>query len=68
MWTKVFKVLGIYDRNYHEEYRKYIHSKRYKTYINLVANDIQESIRNANKKEIAKLVFTIPTFKIEDRR
>jgi len=45
MWTKAFKAWGIYDEDYHEKYRDYIHSKRYKTYIDLVANDIQEKIR-----------------------
>ena len=47
MWTKVFKSLGIYDEDYHTKYRDYIHSKRYKTYIDLVANDIQDKIQSA---------------------
>jgi len=39
-WTNVFKSLGIYKENYHKKYRKYIHSKRYKVYINKVAEDM----------------------------
>jgi len=36
---------GIYDKDYHEKYRDYIHNKRYKKYINLVLNDIKDSIK-----------------------
>jgi hypothetical protein len=55
MWVKLFKTLGIYDEDYHKKYREYLHSKRYKTYIELVAGDIQEKILNTNKKQIDKL-------------
>jgi len=55
-WEKLFKAWGIYNADYHEKYREYLHSKRYETYINLVANDIQESIRNCNKKQIRELM------------
>jgi hypothetical protein len=55
-WEKLFKAWGIYNANYHKKYRKYLHSKRYETYINLVANDIQDSIRNCNKKQIRELM------------
>jgi len=56
LWTKIFKSLGIYDQDYHEKYREYIHSERYETYINLVANDIQEKILHINKKQIRELM------------
>ena len=55
-WEKMFKAWGIYNTDYHKKYRKYLYSKRYMTYINLVANDIQESIRNCNKKQIRELM------------
>ena len=67
-WIKLFKALGIYDEDYHEKYRAYIHSERYKTYIDLVANDIQEKIRALNKADIQALVFSKPTFTITDTR
>ena len=51
-WEKLFKAWGIYNVDYHEKYRKYIHSERYKTYIDLVTEDIQESIRLMNKAQI----------------
>lgn len=38
--------------DYHKKYREYIHSERYKTYINLVADDIQENIKSINKAQI----------------
>jgi len=41
LWTKAFKVLGIYDEDYHKKYRQYIHNERYETYISLVINDIK---------------------------
>jgi len=56
LWTKIFKSLGIYDQDYHQKYRKSLYSKRYKTYINLVANDIQKKILNMNKKKIRELM------------
>ena len=65
-WSKIFKSLGIYDVDYHKKYRDYIHSERYKTYIGLVANDIQEKIRALNKADIQALVFFKPTFTITD--
>ena len=42
LWAKIFKSLGIYDEDYHEKYRAYIHNKRYETYIDLVIGDIKE--------------------------
>jgi hypothetical protein len=65
LWTKIFKSLGIYDADYHKKYRKYLHSERYETYINLVANDIQEKILHINKKQIRELMnkkFPEPEF------
>jgi len=67
-WEKLFKILGIYDVDYHEKYGKYLHSERYKTYINLVEKDIREKIESANKKKIDKLMkekFGKPEFRIE---
>ncbi len=55
-WEKLFKAWGIYNADYHKKYRKYLHSKRYKTYINLVANDIQENIKDCNGKQIRELM------------
>ena len=55
-WEKLFKAWGIYNIDYHKKYRKYLYSKRYKTYINLVADDIQENIRNCNGKQIRELM------------
>ena len=51
-WEKLFKTWGIYNKDYHEKYREYIHGKRYKTYIDLVTEDIQGSIRSINKAQI----------------
>jgi len=65
LWTKIFKSLGIYDLDYHKKYRKSLHAERYKTYINLVANDIQKKIRLMNKKQIRELMnkkFPEPEF------
>uniref|UniRef100_A0A6M3L4A6 Uncharacterized protein n=1 Tax=viral metagenome TaxID=1070528 RepID=A0A6M3L4A6_9ZZZZ len=42
MWSKAFKAWGIWDEDYHEKYRQYIHDKRYKTYIDLVIGDIKD--------------------------
>ena len=70
-WEKLFKALGIYDVDYHEKYRQYLHSERYLTYINLVEKDIRGKIESANKKkidEIMKEKFPKPEFKIEDNR
>jgi len=69
LWTKIFKSLEIYDQDYHQKYRKSLHSKRYKTYINLVANDIQKKILEINKKKIEKLMnkkFPEPDFVCPD--
>jgi len=63
-WEKLFKALGIYNKDYHEQYRAHIKSERYKTYIDLVANDIQEGFRVSNKADIKALVFSTPTFSI----
>jgi len=54
-WEKLFKILGIYNIDYHKKYRKYLHVKRYKTYINLVEKDIREKIESVNRKKIDKL-------------
>ena len=51
-WEKMFKAWGIYNADYHKKYRKYLHSKRYKTYIKLVKNDIQKNIIAMNKDQI----------------
>ena len=48
----MFKAWGIYNADYHKKYRKYLYSKRYKTYINLVTEDIQESIMSMNRAQI----------------
>jgi hypothetical protein len=45
MWTKAFKSLGIYDEDYHDKYRAYIHAKRYEKYIDLVIADIKENFK-----------------------
>lgn len=67
-WSSVFKSLEIYNEDYHEKYRKYIHSKRYKVYINKVAEDmynvlwdklIQKRIERALKEEFPEPVFLI---------
>jgi len=61
----LFKVLGIYNVDFHEKYREYIHGERYETYINLVANDIQDKILAINKKQIQDLMnkkFPDPEF------
>jgi len=58
IWIKIFKSLGIYDQQYHEQYRKYIHEKRYKTYIDLVVTDLKNKILGANKKQIENLIET----------
>ena len=55
-WEKLFKAWGIYNVDYHKKYREYLRGERYKTYINLVANDIQESIKNCNKRQIRELM------------
>jgi len=65
LWTKVFKALNIYDEDYHENYRKYIHEKRYADYIKMVSNDIQDKILAMNKKQIQELMnkkFPEPEF------
>ena len=51
-WEKLFKAWGIYNKDFHELYRQYIHGERYKKYINLVTKDIQESIISMNKFQI----------------
>jgi len=55
-WEKLFKAWGIYKADYHNKYRQYIHSKRYKTYIKLVTNDIQERVRSINKAQAEELL------------
>jgi len=51
-WEKLFKAWGIYKVDFHKKYRKYLHEKRYKTYINLVTKDIQERVIAMNKDQI----------------
>jgi len=68
-WEKLFKAWGIYNIDYHKKYREYLHSERYETYINLVANDIQEKIRAMNKKQFRELMnkkFPEPDFVCPD--
>ena len=55
-WEKLFKVLGIYNVDFHEKYRKYLLSGRYLTYINLVEKDIRGKIESANKKKVKELL------------
>ena len=59
--------MGIYNRDYHDEYRNYIHSGRYSTYIRLVGNDIKENIERANTKiiDLMNKKFPKPEFEIE---
>ena len=45
-WTKQFKAWGIYDENYHKKYRQHLKNKRYETYIDLVIEDIKNSIES----------------------
>ena len=68
-WEKLFKAWGIYNIDYHKKYREYLYSKRYLTYINLVANDIQDKIRDCNGKQIRELMdkkFPKPDFVCPD--
>ena len=58
-WEKLFKVLGIYDVDYHKKYRKYIHGERYKTYIKLVEGDIRKKIKSVNRKKVKELLKEI---------
>ena len=51
-WEKLFKAWGIYNKDFHDEYRSYIHGERYKTYIDLVSGDIRESIESISKDQI----------------
>ena len=51
-WEKLFKAWGIYKVDYHKKYRKYLRSKRYLTYINLVFGDIKNSIESMNESQI----------------
>ena len=51
-WEKLFKAWGIYKVDFHKKYRKYLHGKRYKTYINLVTKDIKERISSMNEAQI----------------
>lgn len=63
----MFKVMGLYDEDYHEKYRKYIREKRYAKYIDMVIGDIQNKIYDKNKKQIEKLIkekFPEPEWKI----
>jgi len=64
MWKKLFKTLGIYDVDYHKKYRKHLRSERYKTYIDLVADDIYEKFRGVSAAKIKALIFSKPTFTI----
>lgn len=67
-WKKLFKALGIYNKDYHEKYREHIHGERYKTYIDLVMGDVKERFRSLNKMEVRELIFSKPTFAIENGR
>ena len=61
--------MGIYDQDYHEKYRKYLHDERYKVYIDKVAEDIQNNIIAMNKKQIQELMdkkFPEPEFVCPD--
>ena len=67
-WEKLFKILKIYNVDYHKKYRKMLHQKRYNAYINMVIEDIQNNIVAMNKKQIQELMnrkFPKPEFKIE---
>ena len=46
VWRKAFKKLGIFNEDYHEKYRKYIHNKRYEKYIDTVIEDIKEQFES----------------------
>ena len=50
-WKKQFKKLGIFNKDYHEKYRQDIKNKRYKKYIELVINDIQDDIQEKLEKK-----------------
>ena len=50
-WSMIFKKLGIFDENYHQKYRTYIHQKRYKEYIEMVKLDMYAKIFDARLKE-----------------
>ena len=58
-WERLFKVLGIYNIDFHEKYREYIHSERYETYIKLVEGDIRESIESLNKSKVNEMLKEI---------
>jgi len=56
IWTAIFKEAGLYNEDYHEKYRDYIHEKRYGEFINLVAKDIDNIILTIDKKQIRELM------------
>ena len=66
----VFKKLGIFDENYHQKYRDYIHQKRYKEYIENVKLDMYAKLFDARLKErieeLMKEKFPEPEWIIED--
>ena len=56
-WSMIFKKLGLFDENYHQKYRTYIHRKRYKEYIEMVKLDMYAKLFDARLKEkIDKLI------------
>jgi len=69
-WNMIFKKLGIFDENYHQKYRNYIHQKRYKEYIEMVKLDMYAKLFDARLKEkIDKLIkekFPKPELITED--
>ena len=69
-WSMIFKKLGIFDENYHQKYRNYIHQKRYKEYIEMVKLDMYAKLFDARLKEkIDKLIkekFPKPELITED--
>ena len=55
-WENLFKAWGIYNADFHNKYRQYIHGERYKIYIKLVTKDIHESIKSINKAQIEEFL------------
>ena len=70
-WNMIFKKLGIFDENYHQKYRNYIHQKRYKEYIEMVKLDMYAKLFDARLKQkiedLIKEKFPEPKWIIEDK-
>ena len=70
-WSMIFKKLGIFDEDYHEKYRDYIHQKRYKEYIENVKLDMYAKLFDARLKQkiedLIKEKFPEPKWIIEDK-